>query len=89
MGQHYSDSRRANDPTALPNVETFYAKAGEFVTEEGEPNASGWYYWFCLPGCLPDSEANGPFESEQEALADLKRNHDEWPVYADDGDQAY
>ena len=27
----------------------------------------GWFYWYCFPGCLPDSEAIGPFESYQQA----------------------
>lgn len=30
----------------------------------------GWYWWTCCPGCLPDSEASGPFESEAEAIQD-------------------
>jgi hypothetical protein len=30
----------------------------------------GWYYWYCEPGCLPDGEPFGPFESEDAALAD-------------------
>ncbi len=29
----------------------------------------GWFYWFCFPGCLPDSEPNGPYATEAEALA--------------------
>lgn len=28
---------------------------------------AGYYYWSCAPGCLPDSEAVGPFESEEAA----------------------
>ena len=27
----------------------------------------GWYWWSCQPGCIPDSEPYGPFETEQEA----------------------
>jgi hypothetical protein len=29
-----------------------------------------WFWWPCFPGCLPDSEPNGPFESEDEAVID-------------------
>ena len=29
----------------------------------------GWFYWYCFPGCLPDSEASGPYNSYNEALA--------------------
>lgn len=31
---------------------------------------AGWYWWTCCPGCLPDSEASGPFETEMEANED-------------------
>lgn len=34
----------------------------------------GWFWWSCLPGCLPDSSPFGPFESEQEALTDAQAN---------------
>lgn len=37
--------------------------------EEAEKLA-GWYWWTCSPGCLPDSDASGPFETEDEALED-------------------
>jgi hypothetical protein len=30
----------------------------------------GWYWWTCCPGCLPDSDAFGPFETEEEAVQD-------------------
>ncbi len=32
----------------------------------------GWYWWSCFPGCLPDGEPNGPFATEQEAIADAR-----------------
>ena len=28
----------------------------------------GWFFWFCLPGCMPDSSVFGPYDTEQEAL---------------------
>lgn len=33
----------------------------------------GWYYWFCFPGCLPDSDPVGPFPSEAKALTNAQR----------------
>jgi len=27
----------------------------------------GWYFWYCLPGCLPDGEPVGPYNSREEA----------------------
>jgi hypothetical protein len=32
----------------------------------------GWFWWLCLPGCLPDGEPEGPFQTEQEALDDAR-----------------
>jgi len=29
----------------------------------------GWFYWYCLPGCMPDSEPFGPYPTAQAALA--------------------
>lgn len=28
---------------------------------------AGFYWWSCCPGCMPDSDAFGPFDSEDEA----------------------
>lgn len=41
---------------------------------------TGYFYWFCLPGCLPDSDAYGPFDSEEVALEQARehaRTYDE------------
>ena len=71
--QAYSDPKRESEPTALPDVEIFYATVEENfangnVDDDGEPMPSGWYYWYCFPGCLPDSDAIGPFQTEKGAL---------------------
>ena len=42
-----------------------------------EVNKVAWFYWFCLPGCLPDSEPVGPFETEEAALADARSDMEE------------
>lgn len=78
----YSDESRENDERSLPDVEVFYADEDtiEIWNDErcNEYDAmaytEGWYYWLCLPGCLPDSEPIGPFETEEEALDDAKEN---------------
>ena len=31
-----------------------------------------WFYWYCLPGCMPDSDPIGPFATEAEAIADAQ-----------------
>ena len=32
----------------------------------------GWYWWACFPGCMPDSDPIGPFQTEAEALEDAQ-----------------
>lgn len=86
MPQHYSNPKRASETYALPDVETFYCDGtghNDPGSEEGlaEP---GWYYWFCLPGCLPDSGPMGPFDSEAEALADAREGMDDDESEEDD-----
>ena len=41
---------------------------------EEESITGGWYWWTCLPGCLPDSCAFGPFETRDAALTDAQEN---------------
>jgi hypothetical protein len=83
MSQHYSDPRRANDPHALPNIEVFYAEAGELEIDGAEePSEAGWYWWACFPGCVPDGEACGPFASAEKALRNAREGED----FADDLD---
>ena len=36
---------------------------------------SAYYYAFCMPGCLPDSDFYGPFKTEQDAMKDCRDIH--------------
>lgn len=78
MGQHYSDPKRETSPTALPDIEIGLHDARECPDcccpcgGDCTHECAGWYWWSCLPGCLPDSDAQGPFESEEEALEDAR-----------------
>jgi hypothetical protein len=73
MTQGYSDPSRESDPYALPDVEVFRVSDDyKFFDEEGLPLPDGWYWWTCFPGCLPDGDPNGPFDTEDEALADAQ-----------------
>ncbi len=46
---------------------------GECITDdEGDCLGTGWYWWTCSPGCLPNSEAMGPFKTREEALANAQ-----------------
>lgn len=50
-------------------------KAITWAVEESG-TTGGWFWWSCLPGCMPDGPAMGPFNSCEEALADA-RDEDE------------
>lgn len=106
MSQHYSNPDREDDDYALPDVETFYMSAEDFLNADdntwmfdamsdraeavASPNddtvdsavrdaaqqMQGWYYWYCFPGCLPDSEPTGPFKSEDEAIKDARSQNE-------------
>jgi hypothetical protein len=78
MSQVYSDPTRKNDPYPLPDCEVFYVSQLEVNynlenldhADEYTLTEAGWYWWSCFPGCMPDSEPFGPFETEEEATFD-------------------
>lgn len=71
-GERQRDRRGRFQPVETHgSFETFEVKASRTAVEvEGnEPLEPGWYWWACFPGCLPDGEPEGPFETEREAVA--------------------
>jgi hypothetical protein len=82
--QAYSDPRRESDPHALPDLEVFYHNHEDaiFLVNgthptylDGDCPGTGWYWQACFPGCLPDGDANGPFDSADSALADARSGY--------------
>ena len=57
-------------PLASFNSRDREAMLGAIVEEEGIN--SGWYWHTCFPGCLPESDPYGPFETAAEAKADAQ-----------------
>lgn len=52
---------------------------GEFwCDDDGGPLDGGWYFWTCLPGCLPGSDPYGPYETRREAVEDAYDTFDLW-----------
>ena len=47
------------------------------LDHEDQAYEAGWYWWSCQPGCLPDSEPVGPFETAKEAEADAQAEADD------------
>lgn len=50
--------------------------ACEGMLVPSEPARDAWWWWTCSPGCLPDSDVFGPFDTEEEAIEDA-RDEDE------------
>lgn len=67
----YSDPSREEDIWSLPNVEIFY-QANDVETDEGDIMPEGWYWRACFPGCMPDGDPFGPFESYDSAVEDAQ-----------------
>ena len=68
----------------MKNIEIFSVPEDyDPETETGEPLGHGWYYWYCFPGCLPDSDPFGPFASYEEAEADAENEEAELQAQMD------
>lgn len=64
-------------PEANYYIETFHYTESEIEAEDwrdddGDLYQAGWYYAWCMPGCLPDSYHQGPFDTEVECIEDAE-----------------
>ena len=66
----YEYMKRREFRLASMNSRDRDAMLDAIVEEQGIEG--GWFWWTCLPGCLPDSEPMGPFKTYAEALADAQ-----------------
>lgn len=62
------------DDLAFGSFEVFVGDGSRLYEDDDEPNEiledGKFYWWACYAGCLPDSDPNGPFDSEELAIAD-------------------
>lgn len=64
-----------------------YLDKGE-LSEKIDPDAdpddtdiehgTAWFWWYCFPGCLPDSEPWGPYGDEKEARYEWANSETDW-----------
>lgn len=59
---------KCDDGTEYGSFEVFFAAKGSLNFNNDE----GFYWWPCFPGCMPDGEAIGPFNTAEEAIADAR-----------------
>ena len=89
--QAYSNPKRESDPHSPPDVEVFYlaeweiGENAELESVFSDLSEEGYYYWHCLPGCLPDSDPIGPFATEEGALQDAQE--DSWQFEDEDTEE--
>ena len=60
----------SNDELFLDYNEFLEATDTETTGNSSNEEGIAWFYWFCMPGCLPDSEPCGPFDTEKQAAED-------------------
>jgi len=48
------------------SFEIFYNDGEDGLQLDMHP--AGYYWWACFPGCMPDGDPMGPFETEDEAI---------------------
>jgi hypothetical protein len=66
----YELTKRREFRMASMNSRDRQALIDRLIEEEGIQG--GWFWQACFPGCLPDGDLNGPFDSYAEALADAQ-----------------
>jgi hypothetical protein len=59
--------RRREFQLAAMSSRTRKAILDAIVANEGI--TGGWFFDYCLPGCMPDSQPFGPYESRDAAIA--------------------
>ena len=60
----YNLNEYQSDPGSIEMMKREYG-------DDFEGFEKGFYYWYCFPGCLPDSEPIGPFETLEKAQEDF------------------
>jgi hypothetical protein len=67
---------RSSEGDEYGSFEVFYEDGSnsDFRDEEDQALPPGWYWWPCSVGCMPESMAFGPFDSEELALNDAHKD---------------
>jgi hypothetical protein len=70
----YHQSHDIDDPESEPcgSFEVFIVPNPNWAMDQDTEYDPGYYWWACSPGCLPDGEPIGPFETSAEAYHDAQ-----------------
>ena len=69
---HYVDCPECGKTVLYNNARSAACPECDRVFPVSSTDPVGWFYWFCFPGCMPDSDWVGPFDTRKEALADAQ-----------------
>lgn len=70
----YEFMKRHEFRLASMNGKAREAMLDAIVEENGI--TGGWFWWTCFPGCMPDSDAFGPFATADEARKDAQSQNE-------------
>ena len=66
IGFHRFVDREGNLYGSFEVFYVSYGKGSKYAA--ANIDSVGWYWWSCQPGCMPDGEPIGPFNTSQEAF---------------------
>ena len=69
----YIDPEVEKSSESIPGGEVFFldevdAEEALGCDANNVPPGSGWYWWPCFPGCMPDGEMDGPYPTQEDAI---------------------
>lgn len=69
--EHQAKNLRRQNPNEGNGPHDYCVFPSETDPDQAYPECygTGFYFWYCMPGCLPDSEPFGPYETEEEAIS--------------------
>ena len=70
QGYHSFTDYYSKEPYGSFEVFWFDAEDEDIDAYMENKASSGWFWWSCFAGCLPDGEKVGPFASSEQAYND-------------------
>ena len=70
QGYHSFTDYESKEPYGSFEVFWYDAEDEDIDAYMENKASSGWYWWSCFAGCLPDGEKVGPFASSEQAYND-------------------
>jgi hypothetical protein len=78
----YADNLTCEECNGNGELDSF-DETGDTTDETAEPcdacdgtghKPAGFYFWYCFPGCMPEGEPWGPYDTETEAVDAMRED---------------